>query len=87
MASSPCCNHEHRSPRQRHTLEADVARLAGVLDFSRIVQVGDSAHSFLPFSGNGASRAMEDGITIAACLQLGGKSNVGISTKVYNKLR
>ena len=53
----------------------------------RIVQVGDSAHSFLPSSGNGASQAMEDAITLATCLQLGGRNNVSIATKVYNKLR
>ncbi|KAL9611911.1 MAG: hypothetical protein Q9167_003464 [Letrouitia subvulpina] len=53
----------------------------------RVVQVGDSAHSFLPSSGNGASQAIEDAITLATCLQLGGKSNVPIATKVYNTLR
>lgn len=53
----------------------------------RVVQVGDSAHSFLPSSGNGASQAMEDAITLATCLQLGGKSNISSATKVYNKLR
>ncbi|KAL8820679.1 MAG: hypothetical protein Q9191_007464 [Dirinaria sp. TL-2023a] len=52
-----------------------------------IVQVGDSAHSFLPASGNGASQAIEDAITLATCLQLGGKTNVSVATKVYNKLR
>ena len=53
----------------------------------RVVQVGDSAHSFLPSSGNGASQAMEDAITLATCLQLGGKSNISSATKVYNNLR
>lgn len=53
----------------------------------RIVQVGDSVHSFLPSSGNGASQAMEDAITLATCLQLGGRNNVSIATKVYNKLQ
>ena len=52
-----------------------------------VVQVGDSAHSFLPTSGNGASQAMEDAITLATCLHLGGLSNLSIATKVYNKLR
>ena len=52
-----------------------------------VVQVGDSAHSFLPSSGNGASQAMEDAITLATCLQLGGKSNISSATKVYNTLR
>ena len=53
----------------------------------RVVQVGDSAHSFLPSSGNGATQAMEDAITLAACLHLAGKSGVQWGTKVYNKLR
>jgi 2-polyprenyl-6-methoxyphenol hydroxylase-like FAD-dependent oxidoreductase len=53
----------------------------------RVVQVGDSAHSFLPFSGNGANQAMEDGISIASCLQIGGKSNIHWAAKVHNKLR
>ena len=53
----------------------------------RIVQVGDSAHSFLPSSGNGAGQAIEDAVTLATCLQLGGRNNVSIATKVYNKLR
>ena len=53
----------------------------------RVVQVGDSAHSFLPSSGNGASQAIEDAITLATCLKLGGRSGVPIATRVYNKLR
>ncbi|KAL8951983.1 MAG: hypothetical protein Q9222_002075 [Ikaeria aurantiellina] len=53
----------------------------------RVVQVGDSAHSFLPSSGNGASQAMEDAITLAACLQLGGRSQLSEATRVYNALR
>jgi hypothetical protein len=53
----------------------------------RVAQVGDSAHSFLPSSGNGASQAMEDAITLATCLQIGGKDRVCEATKVYNKLR
>lgn len=52
-----------------------------------VVQVGDSAHSFLPQSGNGASQAIEDAITLATCLQLGGKAYISSSTKAYNKLR
>ncbi|KAF4611337.1 hypothetical protein G7Y89_g15676 [Cudoniella acicularis] len=52
-----------------------------------VLQVGDSAHSFLPTSGNGATQAMEDAISIAACLQIGGRSNVAWATRVHNKLR
>lgn len=53
----------------------------------RIIQVGDSAHSFLPASGNGATQALEDATSLATCLQLGGRSNAAIATKVHNRLR
>ncbi|GKT81838.1 FAD binding domain protein [Colletotrichum tofieldiae] len=53
----------------------------------RIVQVGDSAHSFLPTSGNGANTAIESSITIAECLRLGGRGGVSIATQVYHLLR
>ncbi|GFP60627.1 hypothetical protein ACSS6W_004246 [Trichoderma asperelloides] len=54
----------------------------------RVVQVGDSAHSFTPTSGNGATQALEDAITLATCLQLGGSSRAApMATKVYNLLR
>lgn len=53
----------------------------------RVVQLGDAAHAFLPTSGNGATQAIEDGITLATCLQLGGKSQAANATKAYNKLR
>ena len=35
----------------------------------RIALVGDAAHPFLPTSMQGASQAMEDGVTIAVCLR------------------
>lgn len=53
----------------------------------RVIQIGDAAHSFLPTSGSGATMAMEDAFSLAACLQLGGKSNVGLAVKVHNTLR
>lgn len=53
----------------------------------RIVQIGDAAHTFLPSSGNGANQAMEDAISLAKCLQIAGKDNIGEATKVHNKLR
>lgn len=39
---------------------------------ARVIQIGDAAHPFLPASGNGATQAIEDAVTLAACLQLGG---------------
>ena len=58
-----------------------------VSPLGRIVQIGDAAHPFLPTSANGASMAMEDGYSLAACLQLGGRDNVTQATKVHQKLR
>ena len=53
----------------------------------RILQIGDAAHPFIPNSTSGATQAMEDGLSLAACLRLGGKANVGLATKVHTKLR
>lgn len=52
-----------------------------------VCQIGDAAHTFLPTSGNGATQAMEDGIYLAACLQLSGKDEIPLATRVFNKLR
>lgn len=52
-----------------------------------VVQLGDAAHTFLPSSGNGATQALEDGICLATCLLLAGKSQIPLAAKVYNKLR
>ncbi|GME35742.1 FAD binding domain protein [Neofusicoccum parvum] len=54
---------------------------------ARVVQIGDSAHSFLPTSGAGAGMAVEDAGCLASCLQLSGKSNVPLALKVHNLLR
>ncbi|KAI0490257.1 FAD/NAD(P)-binding domain-containing protein [Xylaria cf. heliscus] len=53
----------------------------------RIIQLGDSAHAFLPSSANGATQAMEDGISLAECLYRGGKDCAHWATKVHAKLR
>ncbi|KAF2774452.1 monooxygenase [Teratosphaeria nubilosa] len=39
----------------------------------RVVQIGDAAHSFLPASGNGATQAIEDAVSIASCLHIAGR--------------
>lgn len=54
---------------------------------SRIVQIGDAAHSFLPASGNGATQAIEDAITIASCLQIGGKERIPDSVRAHIRFR
>ncbi|KAI1504704.1 monooxygenase [Biscogniauxia marginata] len=57
-------------------------------DNGRILQVGDSAHSFLPTSANGACTAIEDTLSVAECLRLGGgKEGARIALKVHELLR
>ncbi|KAI1665709.1 UbiH 2-polyprenyl-6-methoxyphenol hydroxylase [Pyrenophora tritici-repentis] len=58
----------------------------------RVVQMGDAAHAFLPTSGSGATMAMEDGYTLAACLHMAfqsgrGKEDIPLACRVYNLLR
>lgn len=53
----------------------------------RVVQLGDAAHTFIPSSGNGATQAIEDAVSLATCLQLGGKDNIPAAVKVHVKLR
>ncbi|KAI1324704.1 FAD/NAD(P)-binding domain-containing protein [Xylariaceae sp. FL0255] len=54
----------------------------------RVVQLGDSAHSFLPTSGNGATQACEDALSLATCLRIGAsRGKLSTATKVHNKLR
>ncbi|SPO06485.1 uncharacterized protein DNG_09175 [Cephalotrichum gorgonifer] len=53
----------------------------------RVVQIGDAAHPFLPTSASGGTMAMEDAYSLATCLQIAGKSDVSIATKVHNHLR
>ncbi|KAI1475009.1 hypothetical protein K445DRAFT_321711 [Daldinia sp. EC12] len=52
-----------------------------------VIQIGDSAHSFLPTSANGATQALEDALSLPECLRLGGKENLGKATKVHELLR
>lgn len=54
---------------------------------SRIALIGDAAHPFLPTSIQGASQAMEDGTTLAICLELSGKDDAPIALKAYEKMR
>ncbi|KAI1841050.1 hypothetical protein JX266_012769 [Neoarthrinium moseri] len=52
-----------------------------------VVQVGDSAHSFIPTSGSGATMALEDSLSLAECLRLGGKNDIPSGNKVHELLR
>lgn len=54
---------------------------------ARIVLIGDAAHPFLPTSIQGASQSIEDGVVLASCLGLAGKSNVPLALEVHEKIR
>lgn len=52
-----------------------------------VVQLGDAAHTFLPSSGNGGTQAIEDALSLAACLSKASKENIPDATKVHSLLR
>ena len=54
---------------------------------ARVVQIGDSAHSYLPASSNGATQAIEDAVSLASCLQIGGRDNVPQSVRAHIRMR
>ncbi|KAG2136073.1 monooxygenase [Suillus bovinus] len=53
----------------------------------RVVLIGDAAHPFLPTSVQGASQAIEDGVTLAVSLNLAGKDNVRLGTRTWECMR
>lgn len=58
-----------------------------VSDGGRTMLLGDSAHPFLPTSTQGATQAMEDGVTIAICLREAGKDNIPAATRAFQDIR
>ncbi|KAK0629410.1 hypothetical protein B0T17DRAFT_589201 [Bombardia bombarda] len=54
---------------------------------ARILLLGDAAHPFLPTSAQGATQAMEDGVTIAVCLKRAGKDNVPGAVRAHQDIR
>ena len=54
---------------------------------ARVVQIGDAAHSYLPASSNGATQAIEDAVTIASCLEIGGKGNIPQAVRAHIRMR
>ncbi|KAM7218465.1 6-hydroxynicotinate 3-monooxygenase [Rhypophila decipiens] len=54
---------------------------------ARIVLIGDSAHPFLPTSIQGASQSIEDGVTLATCLELSGQGDIPRALRAFEKLR
>ncbi|ORY18252.1 hypothetical protein BCR34DRAFT_554462 [Clohesyomyces aquaticus] len=53
----------------------------------RIALIGDAAHPFLPTSIQGASQSIEDGVVLAACLELAGKNKVPLAVSAFEKIR
>ncbi|KAI0312111.1 monooxygenase [Amylostereum chailletii] len=49
--------------------------------------IGDAAHPILPTSIQGASQAIEDGITLAVVLQLSGKKNIPTALRAWEHIR
>jgi 2-polyprenyl-6-methoxyphenol hydroxylase-like FAD-dependent oxidoreductase len=53
----------------------------------RIALLGDAAHPFLPTSAQGATQAVEDGVTLAVMLKRAGKENVPAAVRAYQAVR
>lgn len=53
----------------------------------RICLLGDAAHPFLPTSAQGATQALEDGVTLAVMLRKAGKHNVRGALRAYQDAR
>ena len=53
----------------------------------RVIQLGDAAHTFLRTTGNGGTQAIEDAVSLAACLDIAGKDNIPSAVRVHNLLR
>ena len=54
--------------------------------FGRVTLLGDACHPMLPFLGQGAAQAIEDGATLTACLRKHG-DDVVAALKLYEDLR
>ncbi|VUC24192.1 unnamed protein product [Clonostachys rosea] len=52
----------------------------------RTVVIGDAAHTHLPSSGQGGAQALEDGVTLAVCLDRA-KGDVKLALKVFERIR
>jgi len=53
----------------------------------RATLLGDACHAMLPFMAQGAGQAIEDGATLAACLQRLGPGAVPEALRLYEQLR
>ncbi|KAF2182993.1 FAD/NAD(P)-binding domain-containing protein [Zopfia rhizophila CBS 207.26] len=55
--------------------------------YGRICLLGDAAHPFLPTSAQGATQALEDGVTLAVLLRKAGKNNIAAALRSYQDIR
>jgi salicylate hydroxylase len=53
----------------------------------RVTLLGDACHAMLPFMAQGAAQAIEDGVTLAACLAIGGTKDVTNALTLYEARR
>jgi salicylate hydroxylase len=53
----------------------------------RVTLLGDACHPMLPFMGQGAAQAIEDGATLAACLKKFGTHDIAGTLRRYEALR
>ncbi|CAG8983023.1 hypothetical protein HYALB_00010149 [Hymenoscyphus albidus] len=58
-----------------------------VSEGGRIALLGDAAHPFLPTSAQGATQALEDGVTLAITLKRAGKGDVVKAVRAYQEIR
>ena len=53
----------------------------------RVTLLGDACHAMLPFMAQGAAQSIEDGATLAACLQRFDNDQVPAALRLYESLR
>ncbi|KAH0836396.1 monooxygenase [Lanmaoa asiatica] len=53
----------------------------------RVLLIGDAAHPFLPTSAQGASQAIEDGVTLAVALKMAGKDKIFLAARTWEAIR
>lgn len=53
----------------------------------RLTLLGDAAHPMLPHLGQGVNQAIEDGVTLATVLSLGGADDIPAALRAYERLR
>jgi 2-polyprenyl-6-methoxyphenol hydroxylase-like FAD-dependent oxidoreductase len=71
----------------RDPLPTWVSGYGNATGYGRICLLGDAAHPFLPTSAQGATQALEDGVTIAITLRKAGKGNIKGALRAYQDIR